>query len=151
MLRYVVPTRQNLQFIADTMRQGDREELAAGGWSPEHLHDFAGRAEICVVAEVGGVPCAVFGVTRTGSLLTPKNSPWMLGGTELHKHTKLLLSESKKIVYTIVEEYREVENWVYAESSASIRWLKWLGFTVEDPVPLGPEGQEFCRFWKKRG
>jgi len=150
MLRYVSPSREKVQRIIDDMREGDVEELAAGGWAPEDLHQFVQGARVCVIAEVNRVPCAIFGVTKTGTLLNPRYSPWMLGATELHKHPRHLLSESKKIVYTVLNEFEELENWVYEGSESSVRWLTWLGFTIEAPVPVGPEGQKFHKFWIKK-
>ena len=40
-------------------------------------------------------------------------------------------------------------NQVYAKNIESIRWLQYLGFTVERPRPIGPSAALFCDFWRR--
>jgi len=46
--------------------------------------------------------------------------------------------------------YSHLENWVDARNTKAINWLRWLGFTVHDPVPFGVAGLPFHRFDMRR-
>lgn len=148
MLRFVHPHRDKIQYIVDNMRPSDVEELEACGWPPESLHQFARESKAVALVEVGGVPCSLFGVAKVGTLLTFTWSPWMIGSTELNKHRRKLLTQSKRIVQTMQNEFGYLENWVYEGSAESVRYLEWLGFNIEPAEPYGPEGQRFHKFWK---
>jgi hypothetical protein len=43
--------------------------------------------------------------------------------------------------------YPQLENHVDARNRRALRWLGWLGFTIEAPAPWGVEGRPFHRFW----
>jgi RimJ/RimL family protein N-acetyltransferase len=44
--------------------------------------------------------------------------------------------------------FGRLENYVHAENKASVRWLKWLGFTMDEAAPYGPRGENFIHFYK---
>jgi hypothetical protein len=42
--------------------------------------------------------------------------------------------------------FPEMRNYVDARHARSIRWLKWLGFTIEEARPMGFAGLPFHPF-----
>jgi hypothetical protein len=141
-VKYVRPEAWHIVHIATNMRQEDRQELDAGGWdSPEvALSASLDASEWAAVALVDGEPVAVFGVAIAGPLLCRTYIPWLLGATTLHTLSREIMVESKHVVYDLMNEYPRLENWVYAGSINSIRWLRRLGFTVENETVQGPRG-----------
>tara|TARA_R100000234_G_scaffold13313_2_gene7411 strand:+ start:3813 stop:4259 length:447 start_codon:yes stop_codon:yes gene_type:complete len=103
------------------------------------------NSDICRAIEGDdGTPVGMTGVT--------KQAIWMLGTdglTSSKNHKKTLCVDGKKwIDYCLKEVGKPIGNWVYAENKKSIKWLKYLGFTVNDPRPYGHNRALFCQFWR---
>lgn len=64
--------------------------------------------------------------------------PWMVANDRLVESSRTVLRYSLYTVNALCAPYAEVYNWVAAQNIQSIRWLEWLGFTVE------PEPVFFC-------
>lgn len=80
------------------------------------------------------------------SLVSSKGSPWMLGTDLINKRQKLFLRRSKPILEEIKKDYKHLENYVDVRNTLSVKWLKWLGFKMEDPIPYGVNGELFHKF-----
>ena len=70
----------------------------------------------------------------------------MLGTDLIKKKQKIFLKRSKPWLEDIKKDYNYLENYVDARNTLSIKWLKWLGFKVEDPIPYGVNGEPFHKF-----
>jgi hypothetical protein len=72
--------------------------------------------------------------------------PWLLG-TEHSKHVKkAFISDLKSCLNVMLYKYKSLINFVHPKNKESIRWIKWLGFEVSDPVPFGEFGNLFHPF-----
>ena len=80
------------------------------------------------------------------SLLAGTGSPWMLATPLIEEYPVMFLKACKKELEVIKSHYPILENHIDVRSEASIEWLKWLGFTIEDPAPWGWQGLPFHRF-----
>lgn len=81
----------------------------------------------------GDLVC-IAGVTVSG-LLSNKASPWLIPhSSNVNKYSRRFLVHGKKWVEYLSERYPVLENWVHAENPRAIEWLKWLGFTIGEPV-----------------
>lgn len=72
--------------------------------------------------------------------------PWLVGTDELPQHAYKLCKENRVYVRKWLTWFSCLENWVDAENTVALRWLKWLGFELEKPVPWGNSGHYFIRF-----
>ena len=97
------------------------------------------------VADVDGAPSMIFGIAR--SHLEGWGVPWLLATDKFDAINKRLVRRC----YIQVEEMQMLfpclHNIVHRENLVSIKWLRWLGFTIGD-TPCGPN-REFFLFWKK--
>lgn len=130
-------------YIAPILREADRCEILAihadpaatvlaeavrvssrayAAWAWRGPQDFDALA-LFGVAPVPGHP--LLGV------------PWMVGARGLEDAPKTLVRHSRIWLSRISEGYRRLANWVDARNESSIRWLRWLGFTVHPPLPWG--------------
>jgi hypothetical protein len=41
-----------------------------------------------------------------------------------------------------------LENWALWSNRDTLRWLEWLGFTIDTPQPMGRSAQLFAHFWR---
>jgi len=69
--------------------------------------------------------------------------PWLLGSDLLGEMKRYFM----RITPTYLSEFLNIAptlyNYVDARNEASIRWLKWAGFRVHDPIPMGPGHRPF--------
>lgn len=93
-------------------------------------------------------PVCMFGVVPA-SLLGGSGAPWLIGTDLLTEHQIPFLRRCRPQVARMRRLYSHLANYVSAENEAAVRWLTWLGFTVHDPAPFGPDGAAFRYFeWR---
>ena len=80
------------------------------------------------------------------SLLSGSGSPWMLGTDLIKEKQRIFLRRSKPWLDDIRKDYRYLENFVDARNTLSIKWLKWLGFEMDEAEPYGIHGEPFHKF-----
>lgn len=151
-VKFVKPTMKMLESIAADMRQADVDEI----WASDHhtpleslvvgqkMSDYS-----TVVTSDSGVPLVVIGLVKR-DMLTGSGTVWMLGANEAMKHKKEFFRQTKPVIDELLIICPRLCNMVHSKNKISIQWLKWLGFTIEDPVPHGPEGELFHRFHLER-
>jgi len=85
-----------------------------------------------------GVTC-IFGI-KQGSLLSSQASPWFLASKYMKNHKKTLLYLTKIGLKYWQNKYGDLINYVPSNYPETIRWLKWAGFTLYPPLPVGVGG-----------
>ena len=80
------------------------------------------------------------------SLLSGSGSPWMLGTDLITEKQRIFLRRSKPWLDDIRKDYRYLENFVDERNVLSIKWLKWLGFEMNEAEPYGIHGEPFHKF-----
>jgi hypothetical protein len=65
----------------------------------------------------------------------------------IDRHPIAFLRESRRLADAFD---REVVNYVDARNVKAVKWFRWLGFAVSEPVPYGPAGVLFHRFTNAR-
>lgn len=151
MIEFVKPTEELLFAIADNMRDADRiEVMASHGHSPvEALLMGWSLSAFSTVAVYDGIPVVAFGLVIT-SVLTGAGTPWMLASKDVKKCRSELLKKTPSVIDSMLVICPKLSNHVHADNRQSVRWLKWLGFTIDDPEPIGINGELFHRFHNTR-
>lgn len=138
--------------IASNMREADRIEVkASSGLTPyESLKYSCDKSNFTVVVMVDDMPIAVFGLSVINAL-TGLGTPWLLSSEEAMNHKREFFKLSPSIIQEMLSICPKLYNYVHAENKVSIKWLKWLGFTVEsDPVEYGVKGEKFHKFYMNK-
>lgn len=142
---------EHVQMMAPLVREADRVELR-DGWNVTPFDALADGIEHSTSAWTGFVdndPVCMFGVAPV-SLLGGVGVPWMIGTDAVVRHQVRFLRESRPCVDRMRSLYDSLVNYVDDRNTVSHRWLRWLGFTLEDPAPYGPNGVMFRRFsWSR--
>lgn len=127
------------------MRQADRDEIAAAsGKTPAQALAFSLRkSSIARTALVDGVPEVMFGVGDI-NILAGVGAPWLLGTDAVERHYVAFLRGSVDWRDQLLARYPTLKNFVDARNRASVRWLRWLGFTLSEPISV--RGHEFHLF-----
>ena len=144
----IVPTeREHVEELSHTMRAADvRECWAANHFAPldalKHSLYHTSRPRTGLINHK--VLC-IWGVGKI-SYLSREGIPWMLTSNFVDEHYREFLRRSKGHLQDMKKEAVILTNMVDARNKKSIKWLKWLDFTIHDPVPFGPDGMLFHPF-----
>ena len=150
-VEFVKPTMDMVRAIAGDMREADRVEIAAShGQTPLSALEWGLKhSEFSVVVKVNGVECVMLGLVRR-EILSGVGVPWLLGANAVLKHRSQLLRCSPPIIEDMLKICPILYNHVHIDNIMSVRWLRWLGFTIDEPQPLGLKGELFSKFHKER-
>lgn len=147
--RVIPATEAHIPVIAANMREADKVEiwLAAASDPESALRNGLARSSQCYTCLVNGRPAFMFGVCPQ-SLLGRTATVWMLGTDDIYKikFGRREIRAMAKYVAKLAQGFDVIENWVWDENKTSIRWLKYLGFTVEEPEEAGVYQAPFRHF-----
>ncbi len=151
-VKFGAPTKEAIQFIADNMRAEDIIEVyAAGRHTPIEALEMSMKnsRRSVVVYDNDDVPLAILCIVLR-DFLSGVGVPWLLSTEQALKHKRQFLELSPPVIQEMLDMCPKLVNYVHADNKLSIRWLRWLGFTIEDPKPAGPSKELFHRFTMER-
>ena len=137
--------------IEPLLRKVDVEEarVASGKDLLESLIFGVNTSVKCKFARAeDGRPLCVFGVTRQ-TVLGSTGVIWMVGTDLMNQYSRQFLRQCRNDIDKITKGFKIVHNYCDARNSITMRWLLWLGFTIEDAQPYGRYGMPFHHFWRK--
>lgn len=136
-------------YIAAHMREIDRREIYyMATLDPQRaINVTAAHAVAAWAVLLDGVPALIFGINRR-SRTSLIGVPWLLATDALDEHPLALAKASKEYVARFFRAFDRMENHVLASNVKTLRWLRWLGFDMEEARPFGAFGQPFVRFGK---
>jgi hypothetical protein len=140
--------KMDVHAIAPFMRQQDVEEVRVShGVTPhEALSIGLECSDTCRVGVSNGVPVVMYGVSPH-TLLGENGTIWLLGTDEAALNWKPFMRVYREEISIITQGFKHVENWVDRRNTVSLRWLRWMGFSVEDtPQPYGIYQMPFYHF-----
>jgi hypothetical protein len=150
-VRFLRPTDELVTELSDNMVKPDRiEVMLSHGHTPRGAIESGLKlSKFVTVGCADEDVCCIFGVSEK-SLLTREGIPWMLTTGKIQHHKKDLMIHSVKVVEEMRKHFDHLENHVYVKNRRSIKWLQYLGFKFDEPVPFGKYQQPFMRFyWEK--
>lgn len=145
---YVRPaTKEDCIDLAPRLREEDLEEIAHT-WGLDSLRSILiGFHTSETYAVIWGTEVvALFGCRGIPGVI---GIPWMVASPTLSKIRKSFLRECRGFVQFMLLYYGQLENHVWAGNKVHIKWLEWLGFTLDPPEPYGINDEPFHRFYMK--
>ncbi|MDF1565800.1 MAG: hypothetical protein P1V51_22385 [Deltaproteobacteria bacterium] len=151
--------------LADHMREADVQEVRASGGYQQPIDAVFLSVEISAQARTAFIDdrvAAICGVVlvRDGSLIeryfnrrcSYPGVAWALTSQVVDLHPLLFAAASRRLLEEAdwLAPYDLVCNFVSAENTPSLRWLRWLGFEVLEPIPFGPRDLPFHPVVKER-
>lgn len=148
--RIVPALLSHIQPIAAAMREADQREVwASHRHTPEEALAFSlERSDLAWTGIIDGQPAVMWGAARIGSLITQKGAPWLLATGALETARRVFLRHCRGHVAQMQARFARLENYVHAENRASLRWLRWCGFSIESK-PVLFNGEPFFLFWRE--
>lgn len=152
MIRVRPMTADDIQPIATTARQADRDEIEEGcGQTIASALTLGLRSS--VVASViawDDTPLAAFG-DASYSPGAGIGIPWLISTDAIEQHPRAFLRVCRPLVAQMMRRHCSLINYVDVRNTAAIRWLEWLGFSMGSPTPYGPKQLLFRQFQMTRG
>jgi hypothetical protein len=137
--------------VAREIREADRQELIAAHGDPSMFaileKSIAVSKDIWAAQEEDNQDAiCIFGIAPIGGLLTPVAAPWLIGTDRVGAHASALIRASRKYILSVRERYPTLVNFVDSRNTDSIKYLKALGFTLDEAQPFGAAELPFHRF-----
>ena len=147
MIEFRPVTEYDIDHVAINMRQADINEVWASSRATplEALQRSVALSEFACSVYINGEPQVILGLVKCG-ILSRKGVPWLLGTEHALKHRREFLKQAPIVIEEMLTICSYLFNHVHVENRESVRWLKWLGFELEDPIPHGPHGELFQLF-----
>lgn len=139
----------HIDYVADNLRSADRDELIAAGYDSfrEIMARSVELSSYAATAEVDGVPIAIFGLVVSNPL-SGRGVPWLLGTDGIMGNSRSFLDKSVQGIEQMKAICPYMENHVHAKNKVSIKWLKWLGFTIGEKFTM-ESGEDFYKFYMR--
>lgn len=144
------PTQpRDAELLGAEMRASDAAEVRACGREPlESARRGVAQSMFCWSAFEGEQLVCIFGCAPL-SVVGGIGSPWMLGTPLLRRHERVLVRVTPRYIGTMLKAFPHLVNYVHTDNATSVRWLKRLGFTLQEAAPFGALGEAFHRFEMK--
>lgn len=138
MTRYeiVQATEAHAHALAPKMRNKDALECEAYGHTTLSALLVGLNSSVEVfTGTVDGEPVCMFGYSLP-CLIGDEAEPWLLGTDEMARHATAFLRRNRPFIADLRKRFRRLSGWVYEQNHSSVRWLRWLGFTVRPEVRI---------------
>jgi hypothetical protein len=151
--RYViVPTQiPHLRELAVTMREADRKEIERLGvtvkkvlWRQYRNSIFTRTA--LVDAKVAAIWGLAIAMQPNVSPLSDLGIPWLHTSAAIEAIPRSFLMRGRQEVATMRRLRPRLASYVDASYAQAVRFIKLLGFMVDEPQPIGVDGAPFRRF-----
>ncbi len=143
----VVP--KAVDYVAQVMRGSDVDEV----WASRKMDPKQALVTSIMASEwsaVMWIDQQIVGIVGFVKVANDSNRdygiPWFLGTHDLEKYPVSFVKSGKKVIAHMMTLVPYLENYVSAENITSIEFLKHMGFTIEEPQPVGVEGELFHKF-----
>tara|TARA_R100001443_G_scaffold30924_1_gene44881 strand:+ start:682 stop:1134 length:453 start_codon:yes stop_codon:yes gene_type:complete len=137
---------KDFKYVVGNMRVMDKIEAKyQTGLDPEEAlsYTFLGSQVNMAIADDNDQPIGLCGVINDGCI-------WCVATDDLYSNKKYriqLIRQGRIWVDNLLESYKILYNYVYAENTSAIKWLKALGFTfVNYHKEYGKEQKPFYEF-----
>lgn len=140
----IVPaTIDHVYALARNLRAADAAESESVGVAPAKAIRLSYKTSIIRdTIFVDGELAAMFGM---GGTFGGTGEPWLMTAAPVERVPKSLVYVGRYQVTRMLRICPRLENHVAASYTGALRLVAILGFTVDQPKPIGKKGALFCR------
>lgn len=146
----IVPARpEHVAILAVNLRGGDCLEILSCGISAKRAIWRSYRTSVIVsTGYIDGELAAMFGCG--GSMLGAVGTPWLLTTPAVERAPLLFVRNVRAEVGKMLELFPRLTGYVADAYPQAVGMLRMVGFTVGEPVPLGPNRAAFREYTMER-
>lgn len=150
-IKFVEPDEGMILDIAMDMRQQDIDEVwASSHRTPvESLIKGWDESKFSTIVTVDGSPVVMLGLV-VRDILSGVGVPWLLGTNKSLNYKREFITQVPRVVDEMLNICPMLYNYVHVKNTISIRWLRKIGFTFDEPIQHGPDNELFCKFYLHR-
>lgn len=143
----------DLEYLAENLRNSDKQELAAASGHRNFLSRLSVSAELSEsvkVVEAEGVPLLIFG---TAAISQDTKAVWLVGTKRVTAYSRAMVEEARRVVrqwFSETPALVRLVNFTYAKNRLHHRWLEALGAVILPVEPVGTQGALFHPFEIRR-
>lgn len=135
--------------LAKNLRDDDKSEVTGLGLDVrETLRRSYRHGILRHTGLVNGEIAAMWGLG--GAMLSDEGAPWLMTTPLVERVPVTFLRVGRAQLDEMLRHRRFLSNYVLATYHRASRFLEVLGFVLDPPVPMGPNGLPFRRFWMER-
>lgn len=151
-MRWAPPTFERVAVIAANLRRQDAIEVfCSHGMQPAEavFESWRSSPDCRCIDGDDGRPVGIAGIGQGGRI-------WLLATDALlatPSHRRQFIRGAKQWVDALLADddvKRPLHNYALAKNVTTLHWLKSLGFTIDNPVPMGPCAELFVHFERWR-
>jgi len=144
-VRFVPATREHVEYVLDNLSAANRREATPFGMTPKDalLRTWAHSEETWTI-ELDGEAVGLYGLCPTRE--PGCGCPWMVGTERLPLAGVAVVKHGRPVIAGWLRRYPRLSNLVDDRNYRLMRWLKWLGFAIDAPQSVGPDGTLFHRY-----
>lgn len=140
-------TAEHAETLARCVRSENIAEMRACAGSSAMPIDVAleslEHSSLARTLIIGGEVAAIWGVFPE-TALGGRATVWVLAGDAADRHPIAFAKISRLALEELLGHFDLLGAFVDARYERSLRWARWLGFSVGAPQPAGAAGQPFC-------
>ena len=122
------------------------DDYASLGLDPSKCALDILQKSVCAFAGLIDGRCfCLFGVVPD-SLTATSGEPWLLTSADLKDAKVAFAKASRQYIPYLRNRFTFLHGWVYERNTVSIKWLKWLGYTLAPAPSLATNGRAYYAF-----
>ena len=150
MIEVRLANNQDALYISENMRQADQEEFYKVTGDRDFIKSIAlgmdSQDSVTYCFLFDSVPFALVGCIEKQDY----QIVWACGTNRVREFGKSFVLETRKLLKRHYKEYKPYLNYVDAENTNAIRYLKHVGFQINEAIPYGKLNCKFHPFiWGK--
>lgn len=148
MMTIVPATIEHAEELVGNLRANDLSEVQATGQDPLFIIKYSFFKTPRPYSWVhDGKIGAMFGVAETELYNMDRGAPWLLTTSKFDEYPTGIARTTLRMLREIKKPYKYLENYVDDRYEVCKKWLAWLGFTLAEAKPYGPDQVPFRRFF----
>lgn len=131
----LVPVRpEHVDAILASMREQEASAIDALGRDPRTMLEYELRSSYFTYSWVVGDETVVVGGLKQANIFVDDVYAWIICSEAVNRFPTTFARYARKMFVASMKRFPNVYGYVVTDFERSVRWVTWLGFTVEPAV-----------------